>query len=117
MVPHRVRLFFLIYRDQAVYSAAPQPAAVQQQLKGGPPTVEGIQVVQSKMAEPGFMPVVYDSSGRQVYYTTAAGGVVPAYQAAAAMVADGRQGGGQLNQEAGKAAAAAAKAPTQSTTA
>lgn len=108
-----IPVFFLLdrlCREQSVYGAAPQPAAIQQLQKMGPHTAEGIQAVQSNltMVEPGLAQVAYDRSGRQVYYTTTAGGVVPGYQAVAAMAVDGRQGGGPLNQEAGKAAAAAA---------
>ncbi|KAK4742644.1 hypothetical protein SAY87_000645 [Trapa incisa] len=99
------------YREQSVYGAMPQPATIQQPLKGGAHATEGIQMVQSKltMVEPGLTQMAYDSSGRQVYYTAAGGGMMPAYQAAAAMAVDGWQGAGPLNQEPGKAAAA--KAP------
>ncbi|XP_030528713.2 uncharacterized protein LOC115739642 [Rhodamnia argentea] len=92
-----------IFREQPVYNAVPQAPIQQQPPKFMAYSTEGIQVVQAQqkapVAEPGFPPVVYDGSGRQVYYTAMPGSMAPPYPYQAAV--DGRQGGdtGVANQD------------------
>ncbi|GAB4839095.1 hypothetical protein Ancab_028623 [Ancistrocladus abbreviatus] len=89
-----------VYHEHPVYNPITPPPPLQsriQQPNKVTPIHEEIGVVRQQsamVAELGFPPVSYDSSGRPVYYTVAGGALAPPYQVVTTAVDDGRQSGG-----------------------